>query len=643
MRRVALSLAWFGGVSVFLSANAALITVTTTNNVSPATGETSLAQALAKIADGDEIRFNIPGPGPHYIATPPEGYPQIKKNNVTIDGYSQPGSAPNTNPILAPNNAKIRIFLDSRGGGRTVLDYDGYGTSESAILGVVGGTNFTVRGVGFLGRLIVDTTDADPALYCVSFAAKATEGRVSGCWMGVDADGKTVAGANAGVTGFRFREGADAFLSDNIVVGVPARSTNAAADFNVIVGMKIPVIVEGANLRITGNFIGVLPSGTNDYNLALADLPNEGGIQVGRHGGGTLIGTDGDGVNDENERNIFAGVIPRTIEKFKANGYSHVIEFYGGGPRTNVVIAGNYFGVGIDGQTRFTNGVPLVSGQTATTRIGSDFDAKSDAVEGNLIFNNYPSSLITADVLVRDFLDGLGQDALVSLRGNKLVNNFVPPVSPLRNNGAFMTNYYAKALLDPDQGIAPVLATNSTATRLIGTVPVADTNIFPATIVDVYLPDAEGLASRVPELPGGFIQGTAYLASYVEGSGMDLNPKPGEFEFDISKLNLAVGTGVTVTANFSQEPAGTHNAVTLTSLFSGVVQLSKPTQVTPPTRPRLVVARDGNNLTITWDGSGFTLQSAADVTGPWTKETTTTNSFKTSIGPGTKFYRLTSQ
>jgi hypothetical protein len=458
--------------------------------------------------------------------------------------------------------------------------------------------------------------------------------------MGVDADGKTVAGANAGVTGFRFREGPDPFLSDNIVVGVPSKSTNAPADFNVIVGMKIPVIVEGANLRVAGNFIGVLPNGTNDYNLSLAQLPHEGGIQVGRHGGGTLIGTDGDGVNDENERNVFGGVIPRTVNP---NGYTHVIEFYGGGPRTNVVIAGNYFGVGIDGQTRFTNGVPLVSGQTATTRIGSDFDGKSDAVEGNLILNNYPPSLITPAALVRDFLDGLGQDALVSLRGNKLVNNFVPPVSPLRSNGDFITNYYAKALLDPGLGIAPILSTNSAANRLIGTVPVADTNLFPATIVDVYLPDAEGLASRVPELPGGFIQGAAYLGSYVEGSSADLNPKPGEFEFDISKLNLAVETGVTVTANFSQEPAGTHNAATLTTLFSGVVQLGKPIQVTPPPRPRLALARDGNNLTITWDGSGFALESASNVTGPWTKETTTANSFRAALGAGTKFYRLTSQ
>src|SRR5438270_5227089 len=84
-------------------AHAAIITVTTTNNVSPLPGETSLKQAIAGLHDGDTIRFNIPGAGPYYIQTPTDGYALITNNNVTIDGYSQPGASPNTNTILAPN------------------------------------------------------------------------------------------------------------------------------------------------------------------------------------------------------------------------------------------------------------------------------------------------------------------------------------------------------------------------------------------------------------------------------------------------------------------------------------------------------------------------------------------------------------
>ena len=44
------------------------------------------------LADGDAIHFNIPGPGPFYLQTPPlyldNGYPAITNHNVTIDGYT---------------------------------------------------------------------------------------------------------------------------------------------------------------------------------------------------------------------------------------------------------------------------------------------------------------------------------------------------------------------------------------------------------------------------------------------------------------------------------------------------------------------------------------------------------------------------
>src|SRR5439155_24904064 len=115
--------------------------------------------------------------------------------------------------------ARIDVFLDSREGGRTVLDFDGYGTSEATILGFIGATNVTVRGLGFLAY-IAENTDEDPSIYCVAFGRKAKGGHVNGCWMGVDADGKSVFGGNAAVTGFRFRENGLPFLVDDLVVGV---------------------------------------------------------------------------------------------------------------------------------------------------------------------------------------------------------------------------------------------------------------------------------------------------------------------------------------------------------------------------------------------------------------------------------------
>src|SRR5205809_4687373 len=94
-------LVWIGS-SLLLSA--ATITVTTTDNSSgPGDGQTSLNEAIQAAQPGDTIAFNIPGAGPHVIPTPLGGYPLIIADNLTIDGYTQPGSSPNTHSILGGN------------------------------------------------------------------------------------------------------------------------------------------------------------------------------------------------------------------------------------------------------------------------------------------------------------------------------------------------------------------------------------------------------------------------------------------------------------------------------------------------------------------------------------------------------------
>ncbi len=51
---------------------------------------------MHQLKDSDTIQFNIPGSGPFNTRMPAAGYRYVTKNNITIDGYSQPGSAPNT-------------------------------------------------------------------------------------------------------------------------------------------------------------------------------------------------------------------------------------------------------------------------------------------------------------------------------------------------------------------------------------------------------------------------------------------------------------------------------------------------------------------------------------------------------------------
>ncbi len=578
MKRLIPGLLGLGAVLVG-TASAATLTVTTANS----TGAGSLQAALSAVQAGDTITFNIPGDGPHVIASPPEGFPLVSVDNVTIDGYTQPGSQPNSHGILEANNAKIQIVLDSRNENSRLLDFPGdtefdqtgYGDTESCVLGVLTATNVTMRGLSIVSvPLISDSI----AVYGVSFA-KGASGRVSGCWIGILPDGATLGPPADAITGFRYRRRdenntvLEDILVNNVVVGVPRASTNAPADFNVICGIPaIPVILEGNGARLSGNFLNVYPDGLHDYNPALDNFADtfEGNIEIGRGGNDTVVGVDGDGVNDAYERNVFSGVVPPAL-----GGYDHNIEFYGQNPGTNIIVAGNYIGVGIDGATRFTNGVPALNaaGGAAEYRFGSDLDGVSDDLEANRVANNWPADLfppsdfgITPENL--NFFDELSAGARVSARGNILINNFPFPGSPLRNGGAFLTDYYTPALADASAGVTPTIDDTSTGQRLKGTVPVANGD-YPVTIVDVYVADPEGLQTgldaNIPDLPDGFVQGRKLVASFVEGSAADLDSATGKFDFDITGLG---GGNLTVTANYSKDPAGTPNARVFTSPFS---------------------------------------------------------------------------
>src|SRR3954447_10690259 len=91
--------------------------VFTVVNTNP-TGPGSLAQAVADAnhtSGSSVIAFPIPGPGVHKIdlsQTRTEA-----KGEITIDGYTQPGSSPNT--LALGDNAVILIQLD--GGGPAIL------------------------------------------------------------------------------------------------------------------------------------------------------------------------------------------------------------------------------------------------------------------------------------------------------------------------------------------------------------------------------------------------------------------------------------------------------------------------------------------------------------------------------------------
>jgi hypothetical protein len=605
------------------SAPAKTIIVNTADNTDFSAGQTNLVTAINALADGDSINFNIPGAGVHYLLTPPDGYPLITKNSITIDGYSQPTAVPNSNPIHAPNNAQLKIVLTSTNGGALSMQTAveafaghpfnnlGFGPDEQAILGFFRSTNVWVKGLciqashdsngsGIAGTVKSIAFCSDAVQYEPWPNATCGNWHVSGCWFGLNPatgqvaympDGVALATPRIAIAAYRTRDdnGSNAQYPQPGVIGVAAGSSNPRAEFNVFV-TGYGFDAEGLNFRISGNFFNVLPDGMHNVDICTLNsgLQQEDGyIEIGRSYDNTLIGTDGDGVNDADEGNVFGGgtaYIPGGGLKsfFVADLYS--------GNGTNVVIAGNYWGVAIDGVTRFTNSMVFLHslGGSAKARVGSDFDGVSDALEANLLYNNYPFSTMypSAGSLANGALDyrpvtffdgtgtkgygGLNPGAQVSFRGNVSVGNGLLPdnYATALGTGLLLTPFTnaCAPYMSTAGDVIPSLATTNIFPHLKGTFPVGTAG-FSTVVIDVYELDQEGWANGQifiePELTdlltftNGFAQGKKYLGSYAV-------PNTGSFD-----IILPPNSGlVTVTANYSADPAGTHNGRVHTSNFS---------------------------------------------------------------------------
>lgn len=114
-RRIGLSLFCLGAfLSLSGAVGAATFTVLNTDD----SGADSLRAAITAanaVAGPHTIQFNIPGAGPHVIGVLSQ-LPDLVQT-MTIDGYSQPGSSPNTNPFNLGLNTVLRIALDGTAAG----------------------------------------------------------------------------------------------------------------------------------------------------------------------------------------------------------------------------------------------------------------------------------------------------------------------------------------------------------------------------------------------------------------------------------------------------------------------------------------------------------------------------------------------
>ncbi|MCA9425308.1 MAG: right-handed parallel beta-helix repeat-containing protein, partial [Candidatus Omnitrophica bacterium] len=245
--------------------------VTNTND----SGDGSLRQAIlcANLTAGmDTITFDIPGDGPHTILL--ESPLPIITDPVVIDGYTQPGAFPNSDPAGFDGSIMVEIAGDNVDPGFSGLTVS---TEGCTIQGLAIG--------GFEGFLSPDEQDVfGGSAILLSGVGNNT---VQGNFLGTDASG-TIARPNAfGVTCI-FNEGS----GPNTVGGSSPAHRNVASG-NTYSGILLQEN-SGIGNVVQGNFVGVdstgirkLPNGENGVFI-IADSNNLIGGPIS--GAGNVIG-----------------------------------------------------------------------------------------------------------------------------------------------------------------------------------------------------------------------------------------------------------------------------------------------------------------------------------------------------------------
>lgn len=308
------------------------------------------------------INFNIPGPGVQTIQLTRQ-LPSLSDltGGVLIDGYSEPGSVPNTDPIAS--NAVINIAIVANGAG---------GTGAYDTLSVISANN-TIKG------LSIYNTRRPIWIHGI----EAEYNTIVGNFVGTDPSG-TYVSPNIVEVAHGINPEQDA---SHTTIGTPA-----LADRNVVSGNArhgIGFWHEKSDYNIVqNNIVGLNPSGT-------AALPNrKHGVDMNFGVDHTIVG--GTGLN---ERNVISGNNDTGVE------ISHTP-----GTADNEII-GNYIGTTLTGDSapaytrNFDTGVYIEDGSTRITV--RDNVIGNNAKGGVTIISHGPTDGITTNVVVRDNLIGI--------------------------------------------------------------------------------------------------------------------------------------------------------------------------------------------------------------------------------------------
>jgi hypothetical protein len=345
-------------------------------------------QSANASAGTDTVAFAIPGAGPHTIA-PSTALPSVT-DRVVIDGYTQTGAVPNTNPITIGVNAVLQIELNGvsawTGGASGALDIRSGG---SVVRGLVIG-RWDIPGVhlgGSGGHTVVGCF--------IGSTTYGTAGLPNTVGIDVTSNGNVIGGTSAaarnlisGNAGEGLYIGGDSTVVSGNFIGTDITGTAALANGNAGVHIEL-----GSNNNIGG---GILPS-RNLISGNSSGISGDGdGVWINGGTGnkirGNYIGVDvtglsglanaGNGVYIENSldgwvggaaaayRNIISGNLENGVSLAFSTAYYSV--------------SGNYIGTDASGMTALGNGMSgVLTWNSQYNMIGGHSTGHRNVISGN--------------------------------------------------------------------------------------------------------------------------------------------------------------------------------------------------------------------------------------------------------------------
>jgi CSLREA domain-containing protein len=372
-----------------------------------ATGACTLRAAIAEAnahAGPDTIAFAIPGADVQTIQlTSPLPTLSDRTGGTTIDGYTQPGASPNTDPIAS--NARLMVQIQ------------GTGVVVTSPAITITSPDNVIRGIAVF--------NVRPILIS---GASALRNRVAGSFVGTDATatfGATTLVRNAG--GIVMARGASA----NVVGGTAPADRNVVSG-NAFTGVYLQDVGTDDNV-VMGNIVGLSPDGLRrvrnlrmgvDINLGAKRTivgglgRGEGNVISGNAGGGAEVSHTTDTVGNVIRGNLIGTNLTGTAVPSWTHNSEQGVHVEDGVQDTVVegnVIGDNYFG-GIVVEGALTHGTVVRGNWVGTAPTGA---AMGNRTAGIALLTGSTATTVSANTVSRNqgpgvLVDGAATSATIT-------------------------------------------------------------------------------------------------------------------------------------------------------------------------------------------------------------------------------------